>query len=986
MKATINSVIWADLVYQKASAQFHQWTDQQTYSWGLNFASGQVAETFATGMARALQALKGGYRAAPLTMGGGGGGPPRAPAMPGGGAVTINDAPAADLDSVASVANFFQGGIVGDDWDSVHIREMAAGDPASTRDKCDECKTKGALTWIVASTAGVLYGFCGTCATARLEWNAGVLEPREGRYRTSLCPLHGCSVASRPCEVTNCIRCEKKEAARYWWCDLCHIVWSSYPDDMVRPALCKSCFTADVASPRRQPLPKIDELKRMRRLADKMVDGTFNKVAFYRSANGCVRMLAITDSGSSLRKNVSAFDFSDPSRRPEKTKLRANVGKVEAVNEFFKVLLQEAQLQVRACVLPTPPALERCRALFDYEAQDDAEISFKGGDIMIVLHKDESGWWQCQNRAQTGLAPSNFCELLPESAPVAAGLAGGASALSAGYVQTQPGYAKQGVGGGEPLVARAVISNSATQVVGGLQWVAQQVQSLSDEDREQAREWLMKTFKTSTSVALQAMGAVDEIVAAAKVVTVVLRVAMAIAEAHERAKANDGRVAHLCARLNELRVIMEQMRDSLAEQAANVVSGKTATSTASALRTPLDRLLNAVKAARDAIDAWQEVSRATGADKWAKFKRWTGRVVKSSAHADTLVEANDELQSALQQIGAVASIRAALNTAGGANDDLKAWLKQNAERDDVFRTALQQDTSEIKQKLANLLPDIDKLLTRHLSGMNEKLDHLLGANIEKLPFELFERQSERTLGEGAYGAIVAMKCKKLGSRPIAVKILVLSGNAAEDKKRKERLREEARLMNQFKHQHIVQFYGQVVTPTNELWLVMELLDKSLEKFIAVLAGDQSKWPMDDRKRVGHEIALGLEYLHGKNVLHRDLKSPNVMLTAVERQAKLIDFGLSKDTNSAKNKSSTIQGSSSLWMAPEINGNDDFSQASDVYAFGIVLTEIVLLELPSMSTLRKVSKMTGEWKALIDKCTEEPSDRPTAAQCAEKLNF
>jgi hypothetical protein len=71
----------------------------------------------------------------------------------------------------------------------------------------------------------------------------------------------------------------------------------------------------------------------------------------------------------------------------------------------------------------------------------------------------------------------------------------------------------------------------------------------------------------------------------------------------------------------------------------------------------------------------------------------------------------------------------------------------------------------------------------------------------------------------------------------------------------------------------------------------------------------------------HEIALGLEYLHGKNVLHRDLKSPNVMLTADaagERQAKLIDFGLSKDTNSAKNKSSTIQGSSSLWMAPEIN--------------------------------------------------------------------
>jgi TPR repeat protein len=529
---------------------------------------------------------------------------------------------------------------------------------------------------------------------------------------------------------------------------------------------------------------------------------------------------------------------------------------------------------------------------------------------------------------------------------------------------------------------------TATQLVGGLQWINEELQALefeTDEDRELLRQWLMKTFKTSTSVALQALGAVDEIVAAAKVVTVVLRVAMAVAVAHERAKANDGRVAQLCARLSELRAIMEQTGESLGEQTASVVSGKSVTSSAAALRAPLDRLLDAVKAAREAIDAWQEVSRAAGADKWAKFKRWAGRIVKSSAHADTLVEANDELQSALQQIGAVASIRAALNSAGGADDDLKAWLKLNAERDDEFRAAMHQDTSEIKQMVTKLLPDIDKLLTRHLSGVNEKLDQLLGANIEKLPFDSFEHVRE--LGEGAYGAIVAMRCKKLGRAPVAVKKLVLSGHAAEDKKRKERLLEEARLMKQFKHQHIVQFYGQVVTPANDLWLVMELLDKSLEKFIAELAGDHSKWPMDDRKRVGHEIALGLEYLHGKGVLHRDLKSPNVMLTAVERQAKLIDFGLSKDTNSAKNKSSTIQGSSSLWMAPEVNSNEDFSQASDVYALGIVLTEIVLLELPSMNTMRKVSQMTGEWKVLIDMCTEEkPGDRARAVQCADKLNF
>jgi serine/threonine protein kinase len=545
-------------------------------------------------------------------------------------------------------------------------------------------------------------------------------------------------------------------------------------------------------------------------------------------------------------------------------------------------------------------------------------------------------------------------------------------------------------------VRSAVGSVSATQLVGGLHWVTEQVQSLGDEDREQARDWLMKTFKTSTSLALQSVGAVGEIVAAAKVVTVVLRVAMAIAEAHERANANDVRVARVCARMDELRVIMEQLRDALAEQAANVVSGKTATSTATALRAPLDRLLDAVKAAREAIDAWQEVSRANGSGKWASFKRWVGRAGKSSKHSDVLVEVSDELQNALQQIGAVASIRAALNTASnwqvaGTDADLKSWLTQNAERDDAFRAAMQLDTSEIKQMVTKLLPDIDKLLERHLSSVHAKLDQLLlGDGVKKLPFESFEFAYD--LGAGAYGSILAMRCKKLGRALVAVKKLVLTGNAADDKKRKERLREEARLMNLFKHQHIIQFYGQVVTPANEVWLVMELLDTSLEKFIAELAGDQTKWPMADRKRSAHEIALGLEYLHDQGVLHRDLKSGNVMLTAAgaagaagERTAKLIDFGLSKDTNSVKNKSSTILGSSSLWMAPELMTNDDFSQASDVYALGVVLTEIVLLELPSMSTLRKVSKMTGEWKALIDMCTEEkPGDRPATVRCAAML--
>lgn len=95
-----------------------------------------------------------------------------------------------------------------------------------------------------------------------------------------------------------------------------------------------------------------------------------------------------------------------------------------------------------------PPPTERCRALYDYEAQDDGEISFKAGEILTVLHKDESGWWTCQLRTgQSGLLPSNFAELLPPTAAPAPSSSppGPPTGPAAGYVaQNQPGYTHQG--------------------------------------------------------------------------------------------------------------------------------------------------------------------------------------------------------------------------------------------------------------------------------------------------------------------------------------------------------------------------------------------------------------------------------------------------------------------------------------------------------------------------------------------------------------
>lgn len=557
--------------------------------------------------------------------------------------------------------------------------------------------------------------------------------------------------------------------------------------------------------------------------------------------------------------------------------------------------------------------------------------------------------------------------------------------------------------------------SSETKNIEASLWIAEHLEKLEFEDAAEKREmgaWLAETFNGSTTWASSVLEAVDEIVLVAKVATVILKLTLFVVERNELAGKNDARVRNLCARLRELHASIAQVRDFVRNQARLIVGGDGASAqTASALAAPLQRVLRAVQDARDAVDAWSEVSRAKGADQWSCFKRWCARVVKSGRHADLLAAANDELQASLAQLGHVASLRAALSTAstwgtsggggGGVDEEaLRQWLQSTAQRDAEFCAAVQQDSGAVKERVMQLMPEFDAVLARQLSAVHEKLDAVLsrsasggggsggGASaLVHLPHDSFTEIG--VVGAGAYGVVKSKRCSTLGRQPVAVKELLLTGDAASDRERRARFQREAELLSSCNHQSIVRAYGVVRTPTNDLWLVTELLDVSLDRFIAARAAESEAWPFEERVRIASEIALGLEHLHRRGILHRDLKSANVMLNKA-REAKLIDFGLSKDANDARSRTATsgTLAASSLWMAPEIRTNEDFCEATDVYAFGMVLAELLFAELPSTRTLLKVARTEerGEWRALIERCTEEEArKRPTATQCVNELN-
>lgn len=91
-----------------------------------------------------------------------------------------------------------------------------------------------------------------------------------------------------------------------------------------------------------------------------------------------------------------------------------------------------------------------------------------------------------------------------------------------------------------------------------------------------------------------------------------------------------------------------------------------------------------------------------------------------------------------------------------------------------------------------------------------------------------------------------------------------------------------------------------------------------------------------------EIALGMQYLHTHKIIHRDLKSPNILIGHNEI-VKISDFGTSREWNEISTKMSFA--GTVAWMAPEVIRNEPCSEKVDIWSFGVVLWEMLTCECP-----------------------------------------
>lgn len=210
-------------------------------------------------------------------------------------------------------------------------------------------------------------------------------------------------------------------------------------------------------------------------------------------------------------------------------------------------------------------------------------------------------------------------------------------------------------------------------------------------------------------------------------------------------------------------------------------------------------------------------------------------------------------------------------------------------------------------------------------------------------------------------------------------------------------------MNRLRHPNILRFMG-VCVHQGQLHALTEYMNGgTLEQLLS--SPEPLSWPV--RLRLALDIARGLRYLHAKGVFHRDLTSKNCLIRREDRgfTAVVGDFGLAEKIpvyrEGARKEPLAVVGSP-YWMAPEVLRGELYDEKADVFAFGIVLCELIArvpadpdylprtedfgLDVPAFRTLVGDDCPLPFLLLAIHCCSMEPSTRAPFTEITQHLEW
>ncbi|XP_068658635.1 serine/threonine-protein kinase STY46-like isoform X1 [Aristolochia californica] len=205
--------------------------------------------------------------------------------------------------------------------------------------------------------------------------------------------------------------------------------------------------------------------------------------------------------------------------------------------------------------------------------------------------------------------------------------------------------------------------------------------------------------------------------------------------------------------------------------------------------------------------------------------------------------------------------------------------------------------------------------------------------------------------------------------------------------------QELMILREVRHKNIVQFIG-ACTKLPELCIVTEFMPGgSLYDF---LHKNHNVLELSLLLRFAVDICKGMEYLHRNDIIHRDLKTANLLMDT-NNVVKVADFGVARFQN--QGGVMTAETGTYRWMAPEVINHQPYDQKADVFSFAIVLWELVTAKIP-YENLTPLQAALGVRQGLrpdlpknahpklvevMQRCWEEdPSQRPSFTELTAEL--
>jgi len=241
------------------------------------------------------------------------------------------------------------------------------------------------------------------------------------------------------------------------------------------------------------------------------------------------------------------------------------------------------------------------------------------------------------------------------------------------------------------------------------------------------------------------------------------------------------------------------------------------------------------------------------------------------------------------------------------------------------------DTQKYCGECATPLPFIADIVISHTKTLQTPVKDLIKETVFAGRYQLIEE-----LGRGGMGVVYKAEDTKL-KRRVALKFL--PPELTHIPEVKERFMREAQAAAALDHSNICTVY-EFDEAEDKSFISMAYIDgQSLKKKI-----ESGPLELDEALRTATQVAEGLQEAHKKGVVHRDIKSANIMVTE-KSQVKIMDFGLARMTGGTLLTQEGTAMGTIAYMSPEQAQGKEVDHRTDIWSFGVVLYEMLTGELP-----------------------------------------